>query len=210
MPKFPLHLGESGPTPWPTQVFIPNSMSIGSANNSILSLYFTIRQDMSPKKLPLPMGYPCPHLIMVRRTDQVHNPNGISIGSAVFVGLMVNRQTHRQTMQHRQQQAGYLCTLSMRCGLINTLLFPPTAIEEEPVVDGVEGCRLIEANQDSDSWCDVERQKCSALQSKCMVGFILLYFAARNQATGYASRHKSVPVQSQNKLGGLWQKGHSV
>ena len=129
MPKFPLHLGESGPTPWPTQVFIPNSMSIGSANNSILSLYFTIRQDMSPKKLPLPMGYPCPHLIMVRRTDQVHNPNGISIGSAVFVGLMVNRQTHRQTMQHRQQQAGYLCTLSMRCGLINTLLFPPTSIK---------------------------------------------------------------------------------
>ena len=64
MPKFPLHLGESGPTPWPTQVFIPNSMSIGSANNSILSLYFTIRQDMSPKKLPLPMGYPCPHLII--------------------------------------------------------------------------------------------------------------------------------------------------
>ena len=26
----------------------------------------------------------------------------------------------------------------------------PQAIEEEPVVDGVEGCRLIEANQDSD------------------------------------------------------------
>jgi len=26
----------------------------------------------------------------------------------------------------------------------------PQAIEEEPVVDGVEGCRQIEANQDSD------------------------------------------------------------
>ena len=31
-----------------------------------------------------------------------------------------------------------------------------------------------------------------------------------NQATGYASQHYSVPVPSKDKLGGLWQEGHSV
>jgi len=29
----------------------------------------------------------------------------------------------------------------------------------------------------------------------------------KNQATGYASQHYLVPVPSQDKLGGLWQKG---
>ena len=31
-----------------------------------------------------------------------------------------------------------------------------------------------------------------------------------NQATGYASQHYSSPVPSQDKLGRLWQKGHSA
>ena len=29
-----------------------------------------------------------------------------------------------------------------------------------------------------------------------------------HQATGYATQHDSVPVPSQDKLGGLWQEGH--
>jgi len=35
-------------------------------------------------------------------------------------------------------------------------------------------------------------------------------YAAHNQATGYASKHCSVPLPSQDKLGGLQQKGHSM
>jgi len=30
------------------------------------------------------------------------------------------------------------------------------------------------------------------------------------EGTGYASQHYPVPVPSQDKLEGLWQKGHSV
>jgi len=41
----------------------------------------------------------------------------------------------------------------------------------------------------------------------------LIYHNAKplsNQSTGYASQHNSVPVPSQEKLGGLWQEGHSA
>ena len=43
---------------------------------------------LSPSKLPLPMGDLDPHLIHGSLgPPRVHNPNGISIGSAVFAGL---------------------------------------------------------------------------------------------------------------------------
>ena len=34
-------------------------------------------------------------------------------------------------------------------------------------------------------------------------------FSSENQATRYASQHSSAPVPSYDKLGELWQKGHS-
>ena len=60
--------------------------------------YFTC-----PPKLPLPLrgSGPSPNTWFLG-TTQVHNPNGISIGSAVFVALTVVscRQTTRSTMLH--------------------------------------------------------------------------------------------------------------
>jgi len=65
---------------------------------------------LPPSKLPLPCdsggskeplldGGSDPHLIMVLSLPRVLNPNGISIGSAVFAWLtiMTDRQTDRQT-----------------------------------------------------------------------------------------------------------------
>jgi len=52
----------------------------------------------------------------------------------------------------------------------------------------------------------------------CLMLFYLLIFVSWNflmnivsyQATSYESQYYSMPVPSQDKLGGLWQKGHSV
>ena len=40
--------------------------------------------------------------------------------------------------------------------------------------------------------------------------FCMLKPPSMNQATGYASQHYLVPVPRQDKLGRLWQKGHSA
>ena len=61
------------------------------------SLYFTTRRPF-PSKSPLPMGDLIdPHLIHGSSNWAHHNPNGISIGSAVFVGLtsVTDRPTDR-------------------------------------------------------------------------------------------------------------------
>jgi len=51
---------------------------------------------------------------------QVHNPNSISIGSAIFVGLTVasNRQTDPHYICSKRP---HLCTLCMRCGLTTVI-----------------------------------------------------------------------------------------
>jgi len=61
------------------------------------SLHFTMGHPF-PSKLLIPMGDLDPHLITntwFLGPIQVHIPNGISIGSAVFAGLMI--VTDRQT-----------------------------------------------------------------------------------------------------------------
>ena len=47
---------------------------------------------------------------------RVHNPNGASIGSAVFVGLTV--LTNRHTQAKKQNNRPQLRTTCVRCGLI--------------------------------------------------------------------------------------------
>ena len=81
----------------------PNCMWIGSAVSMQLSRESTYTLQwgwICPPKLPLPLGDP-PNVWLLAPT-RVHNPSGISIGSAIFAGLTVvsNRQTHRQTMIH--------------------------------------------------------------------------------------------------------------
>jgi len=64
---------------WPTEVQIANDISIDSAvlhGSPQSALYFT--------KLPLPIRGSGSHLIMIHRANRAHNPNGISIRSAVF------------------------------------------------------------------------------------------------------------------------------
>ena len=64
-----------------------------------VSLFFT-RGHLSPSKLPLPMGGSGPPSnTWFLGPTRVHNPNGISIGSAVFAGLtsVTDRPTDRQT-----------------------------------------------------------------------------------------------------------------
>jgi len=74
-----------------TQVQIPNSISISSAIFAQLmveSLYFTTGRPISPLKLPLPMRHLDPPLIHDSLgAIRGHNPNGTSIGSAVFAQL---------------------------------------------------------------------------------------------------------------------------
>jgi len=43
-----------------------------------------------------------------------------------------------------------------------------------------------------------------------MMTFLIVWFGVvrSNQATGYAIQHDSVPVPSQDELGGLRQEGH--
>jgi len=52
-----------------------------------------------PTKFPFPWGIWAPSNIWFPRTTRVLNPNGISIGSAVFAGLtsVTDRQTDRRT-----------------------------------------------------------------------------------------------------------------
>ena len=89
--------------PWGGPVFPPNCMWIGSAVSMQLSRESTYTLQwgwICPPKLPLPLRDP-PNVWLLGPT-RVHNPSGISIGSAIFAGLTVvsNRQTHRQTMIH--------------------------------------------------------------------------------------------------------------
>ena len=64
-------------------------------------MVFPIQWAASPlQKLPLPIGrFGAPSNMWFPGPTRVHDPNGISIGSAVLAGLTVasDRQTDRQT-----------------------------------------------------------------------------------------------------------------
>jgi len=80
-----------------------NGISIGSAvfAQGTAECPYTLQRDAPPpSKLPIPMGVsgpPSNTWFLVR--TRVHNPNGISIGSAVFAGLtsVTDRQTDHAT-----------------------------------------------------------------------------------------------------------------
>jgi len=64
--------------------------------DNTVSLYFTMGRTFSPKNFPLPMrGSGPPSNTWFPRPTQVLNPNGSSIGAAVFAGL--SRVTDRPT-----------------------------------------------------------------------------------------------------------------
>jgi len=86
----------------PTRVFIPNSISIGSAvfctSHRKVSLYTLQWAASSPKK-PFPLGDRAPSNTRFRGSTRVTTPNGISIGLVVFD--VTKRQTERQTGRSR-------------------------------------------------------------------------------------------------------------
>jgi len=90
----------------PTQVHTPNGISIGSAVFAKLtagSVYTLQWASPFPSKLPLRIGGSgLPSDTWFLGPNQVHNPHGISIGSAVFAKhtIMTDRQTDRQTTLH--------------------------------------------------------------------------------------------------------------
>ena len=64
-----------------------------------VSLYFTMRRPFPPQNCPFPWGSRPPSNTWFLGPTRVQNPNGISIGSAVFAGLtsVRDRQTDRPT-----------------------------------------------------------------------------------------------------------------
>ena len=79
--------------PWPTRVFVPNSISIGSAVLLQLTIFspFTLQWcGTCPRKLPLSLGgsAPSPNT-WFRWPTGFFVPNGISIGSAIFLQLTI-------------------------------------------------------------------------------------------------------------------------
>ena len=81
-----------------------------------VSLYFTMGCPFSPKNLPLPMAVSgSPSNTWFPRPTQVLNPNGSSIGAAVFAGLtsVADRPTDRPTNHAtRSVRIGRICVLS--------------------------------------------------------------------------------------------------
>jgi len=72
----------------PTNQTASRSVELFCTDDHRVSLYFTVgRTGSSPSKLPLPVGGPGPPSnTWFRGPTRVLNPNGISIGSAVFAG----------------------------------------------------------------------------------------------------------------------------
>ena len=89
---------------WLTQVQIPNDISIGSAafapTHGRELLYFTISRPFSALKLLIPIGGSgLPSNTWFLQSTRFLNPNGISIGAAVFAGhtTVTDRQCDWQT-----------------------------------------------------------------------------------------------------------------
>ena len=86
------------PTPQPE--WHPYWFSHLCTDDCRVSPYFTMGRPFSPQNLPLPMGGSGPPSnTWFPGPTQVLNPNGSSIGAAVFVGLtsVTDRQADRQT-----------------------------------------------------------------------------------------------------------------
>jgi len=89
--------------PWPTRVLNPNGTSISSAVFAQMTAecpYTSQWDDPFLSKLPLPVdGSELPSNTWFLGPNRVLNPNGISIGAAVFAGLtsVTDRQTDRPT-----------------------------------------------------------------------------------------------------------------
>ena len=68
-----------------------------------VSLYFTMGRPFPPQNCPFPWGIWTPSNTCFPGLTRVLNPNGISIGAAVFAGLtsVIVRQTDRQTERPR-------------------------------------------------------------------------------------------------------------
>ena len=115
-------LSTAGP-PSKTRAHNPNSISIGSAvfaqGYHRVSLHFTMGRRFSPQNCPFPWGIWTPSNTWFPGPTQVLNPNGISIGAAVFAGLtgVTDRQADRPT-DHATRSVTigriYVCSTAMR------------------------------------------------------------------------------------------------
>jgi len=116
IPKLAASHGRSRPPPntWfigPTRVNTPNGILIASAISLQLTIFshYTLQWGGTcPPKLPIPLGKsgPWPNTWFLGPT-RVHNPNWMSIGSAILHAsqLVSNRHTHTQTDRPR-----YICS----------------------------------------------------------------------------------------------------
>ena len=75
------------------------------------SLYFTIGRPFPPQNCHFAWGYGPPSNVWFLWPTRVHNPNGISIGSAVFTGLTI--VTDHATPSVKIHHIIYLCSTAM-------------------------------------------------------------------------------------------------
>ena len=146
--------------------------------------------------------------------------NFISCSDAVICCLLQERRVHiivdgfvhLQWYHVREVACGLvgvgnyrLCDGFVAC---NTVLQPSSAFAVPPEV-------IVQALQQPSAEVLIHsRLVCtSAYYCKlfcCLCHFSQSFYIMASLATGYATQHKSVPVPSQDKLGGLWQEGHSA
>ena len=84
--------------PWPDQNRWPSD-PIPSPAHDRRSLYFTTGRPFTPQNCPFPWGIWTPSNTWFLGPTRVHNPNGISISSALFTGLtsVTNQSTKHGT-----------------------------------------------------------------------------------------------------------------
>jgi len=87
-----------GPSEPTTQTDSRSVQALFGTDDHRMSLYFTMGCSFPPQNCPFPWGIWTP-IMVPNWAHRVLNPNGISIGVAVFAGLtsVTDRQTDRQT-----------------------------------------------------------------------------------------------------------------
>jgi len=112
---------------WANQTHSPNAMSIAlcfCTAHRRLSLYFTTDRTFRPENCLFLWGTWTPSNVWFLGSHRVRNPNGISIGSAVFCSAhycdrQTDRQTDRPSRYTRSVTIGHIyLRIALRCGLI--------------------------------------------------------------------------------------------
>jgi len=172
---------------WPTWVHNPNDIWISSAlfvqltaecHQAFLGMSFPLKIAPSHRPIWTPSN--------TRFLDptQAHNPNGISIGSAIFVGLMTvaDRLTDHATIQHATQSV----TVG-RIYLGSTTMWPKNVVNTSVWLKERHGmmrsCRLIFSWQRESTWGE-KRYANVSVRSKKLVWRTSAAFARTLLANG--------------------------